>query len=139
MTTRREPHPLTRLLLVTTTDGHTHLQPHPLQTLQLSLKGKSIIGSSPMSVHILISHRSPHPTFAEHSFRYLYESRPPHKRAGKFSLPKDRLHAACVELATNAGEANVSTVCQEQPLTLWVGFKCRAIAVSELSFIAKYK
>ena len=111
----------------------------PFQAVQLSLKGKSIIGSSQMSVHILISHRSQPPTFAEHSFRYLYESRPPHKRAGKFSLPKERLRAACAELATNAGEANASAVCQTQSLTLWVGFKCRAVAVSELSFVARYK
>ena len=113
------------------------LLPSPLSSVQLMLKGKSVIGSSPLSVHVLISHRVTHPTFAQHSFRYLYESNPPHTRAGKFLLQQKRLQACCLEVASLAGEPNATAACQTQPLRLWVAFKCRTTAVSQLGFTAK--
>ncbi|KAL1510560.1 hypothetical protein AB1Y20_006861 [Prymnesium parvum] len=113
--------------------------PWPQRALQLLIKGKNLIGSSQMSVHILVSHRSSQPSFAEHSFRYLYESRPPHKRAGKFVLNADRLRAACAEMTMDDMGSNSSSFCLQHPLLLWVAFKCRAVAVSELTFQARYK
>ena len=102
------------------------------------LRGKNVIGSSSMAAHVLISHRVPHPTFAEHAFRYLYESAPPHGRAGKFMLQEKRLKTICSEAAAAAGELNVTEACATRPLTLWVAFKCRATAVTQLTFLARH-
>ena len=88
---------------------------------------------------MLISHRGPTPTFSEHAFRYLYESKPPHKHAGKFLLTAARLRSCCLEAATAAGAPNSTAACQTEPLVLWVAFKCRAVAATELTVTAAIK
>ena len=110
--------------------------PAPRRPVTLVLKGRSLIGSAPFTVNVLISHRTSRPSFAERAFRYVYESKPPHKRAGKFVLGAERLHACCVEAATAAGAANGTAACALQPLTLYVAVKCRSVAVSSLSVTA---
>ena len=107
------------------------------KSVTLLLRGKSVIGSSSFTVNIFVSHRTPQPSFAERTFRYMYESYPPHRRAGKFVLSADRLRAACVDLSTAAGESGASAACgSTRPLTLWIAFKCRSVAVSQLTFVA---
>ena len=105
--------------------------PSPQRAVQLFLRGANVIGSSAFAINVLISHRGPTPTFSEHAFRYLYESKPPHKHAGKFLLSKARLRNCCLEQQEAAGEA--------EPLVLWVAFKGRAVAVTELTVTAAIK
>ena len=105
--------------------------------VQLLVRGKSVIGSSAFTVNILISHRTSKPSYAERTFQYVYKSRAPHRRAGKFMLSAERLRACCVELATAAGDANASESCEtRRSVSLWVAFKCRSMAVSELTVVA---
>ena len=117
----------------------------PFHAVQLLVRGKSVIGSSPFTVNVLISHRTTHPSFAERAFRYVYESKPPHRRAGKFVLGAERLTACCVETAEAEADArgvpiNATGACTAaagRPLTLWIAFKCRSVAVSSLTAVAQ--
>ena len=85
---------------------------------------------------MLISHRGPTPSFAEHAFRYVHESRPPHTHSGKFLLPRDRLQKCCLEQQAAAGLPNATAACETETLTLWVAFKSRAVAVTQLTVMA---
>lgn len=111
----------------------------PLKAVQLFVKGRNLIGASSFTINVLISHRSTTPTFSEHSFRYVYESRPPHKHSGKFLLTAAKLRTCCVEAAAAAGAANASATCDAEGLVLWVAFKCRAVAVTQLTVLAVNK
>lgn len=108
------------------------------KAVTLMLRGKSVIGSSPFTVNIFISHKTTQPSFAERSFRYMYESRPPHRHSGKFVLSLDRLQAACVEEAEMAShEKEAGAAClATRSLKLWIAFKCRSVAVSQLTLVA---
>ena len=113
--------------------------PSPQRAVQLFLRGTNVIGSSAFAINVLISHRGPTPSFSEHAFRYLYESKPPHKHAGKFLLSKARLQKCCLEQQEAAGAPNSTAVCEAEPLVLWVAFKGRAVAVTELTVTAAIK
>ena len=113
--------------------------PSPQRAVQLFLRGANVIGSSAFAINVLISHRGPTPTFSEHAFRYLYESKPPHKHAGKFLLSKARLRNCCLEQQEAAGAPNSTAACEAEPLVLWVAFKGRAVAVTELTVTAAIK
>jgi hypothetical protein len=109
----------------------------PMRAMQLLLRGKNVIGSSPFTVNVFISHRSPQPSFAERTFRYVFESHPPHKRAGKFVLPASSLLTACSEAAKLDGDSDGLESCRtKRSLTLWIGFKCRSVAVVQLTVLA---
>ena len=72
----------------------------------------------------------------------LYKSRPPHKRAGKFSLSADRIRTCCVEAAAanNATGDDPDMLCQQRlPTKLWIAFKCRSVAVSQITVLASHK
>lgn len=105
--------------------------------LQISVRGKSVIGSSTFSVNIFISHRSAAPSFAEHSFQYVFRSKPPFRRMGKFTVSAERLLACCTEVAATEGELDPETACKKyRPLKVWVAVKCRSAAVAELTVLA---
>ena len=110
--------------------------PPPARALQLLLRGKSVIGAAPFSVNVFISHRTSQPKFSETVLRYVFRSQPPHRRPGKFSVTSDRVWACCTEAAAAAGAADPAMVCRTQPSTLWVAFKLRSKAVSQLSIYA---
>ena len=110
----------------------------PARSVTLLLRGKSVIGSSTFSVNIFISHKTPQPSFAERTFRYVFESHPPHRRASKFVLGAERLKTACAEAAAAAtnGTEGAAECRRTRPLTLWIAFKCRSVAVSQLTLVA---
>jgi len=110
--------------------------PPPGHSMQLQVRGKSVIGSSSFTVNILVSHRTSKPSYAERTWQYLYKSKPPHKRAGKFMLSSERLRACCLEMATAAGDGNATRACQtSRTISLFVAFKCRSSAVSQLAVL----
>ena len=116
--------------------------PAPHRPVTLNLKGKAVIGSAPFTVNILISHLTSRPNFAERAFRYVFESRPPHKRTAQFRLGADKLRQCCIEAASKDGEpTNTSAaLCAEsRPLTLWIALKCRSVAVASLTVSAVVK
>jgi hypothetical protein len=110
--------------------------PTPPHAVTLLLRGKNVIGTAPFTVNVLISHRTSRPSFAERAFRYVFESRPPHRRAGKFVLGAERLHACCIDAASAAADANTSAACTSRPFTLWIALKCRSTAVSTATITA---
>ena len=111
--------------------------PPPGRPVQLTVRGKNNIGQSAFTVNILISHRTKKPSFAERSFQYVYKSKAPHKRAGKFMLSAERLRACCLDVASAAGDGNATTACESsRSVRLWVAFKCRSMAVSQLTVLA---
>ena len=50
----------------------------------------------------------------------------------------DELLAACAEVAATAtnGTEGVDECRHTRPLTLWIAFKCRSVAVSQLTLVA---
>ena len=62
-----------------------------------------------------------------------------HKHSGKFVLTAARLRTCCLEQAATSGAPNASAACDAEPLTLWVAFKCRAVAVTQLTVMAALK
>ena len=44
-----------------------------------------------------------------------------------------------MEQQAAAGAPNASAACEHKPLVLWVAFKCRAVAVTELTLLAAVK
>ena len=116
------------------------LVPPPARAVQLQLRGRSVIGSSSFAINIFISHRTNQPSFAEHSFQYVYKSRGLSKRAGRFLLSADRVRACCIESAEAAGHTNGSAACgMDRPTSLYIAFKCRSAAVSKLTMQASLK
>ena len=117
------------------------LPAQPARAVSLILRGKSVIGASPFTINVLISHKTKTPSFAERAFRYVFDSKPPHRKAGKFNLDAARLHKCCEEAAAAAGEANATAACAEEghELKLWIALKARSLAVASLTVQAEYR
>lgn len=117
---------------------NTHL---PTRNLRLR-QAKNVIGSAPVKVKVLMSHRLPQPSFGEHTFRYSFESQPPHRRAAKFTLDADHLSVCCHDAMSQGGlsyrsdEPDAAAACLLRPFSLWVAFKGRSLAVAQLTIMA---
>ncbi len=126
--------------------------PPPPRGLQLYARGRNLIGESTIAFNVFISHRGAQPTFSDHAFRYDHKTTAGAHRPAKFTLTAARLRKCCEEAAAReadeaaaeeGGDAsrdddfNATAACATRDATLWVAFKARAVAASELSFYAK--
>ena len=126
--------------------------PPPPRGLQLYARGRNLIGESTIAFNVFISHRGAQPTFSDHAFRYDHKTTAGAHRPAKFTLTAARLRKCCEEAAAReadeaaaeeGGDAlrdddfNATAACATRDATLWIAFKARAVAASELSFYAK--